>query len=242
MRWLLTSWGSSGDLHPFLALGRGLIARGHTVTLVGHPDWAMESAEAGVRFVSTAEGARDRFLEEHPEVMSTHGGGLPSLRTLVEKGMAPGFRAILQALTAELPQHDALVAHHFVFPAPLAAEICAKPLVTICLSPSVTPSAYGRPGPHSGRSGGGPVSRLINRLIWASGKFMTRALVDPLVNELRREAGLAPIRDAVFGAHSTRLNLQLYSRHFVALCTRLERGEKTGRLLFLRSAGGSIVA
>jgi UDP:flavonoid glycosyltransferase YjiC (YdhE family) len=217
MRWLLTSWGSSGDLHPFLALGRGLIARGHEVTLVGHPDWAAESAEAGLRFVATAEGPRDRFLEEHPEVMSTRRGGLPSLRSLVEKGMAPGFSAILRALTTELPGHDAIVAHHFVFPAPLASEICGKPLITVCLSPSVTPSAYGRPGPHSGRVGHGPASRLFNRLIWTSGKFVTRAVVDPLVNELRREQGLSPIRDAVFSAHSTRLNLQLYSRHFAGL-------------------------
>ena len=31
MRFLLSSWGSYGDLHPFLALGRGLKARGHDV-------------------------------------------------------------------------------------------------------------------------------------------------------------------------------------------------------------------
>jgi UDP:flavonoid glycosyltransferase YjiC (YdhE family) len=41
-------------------------------------------------------------------------------------------------------------------------------------------------------------------------------MIDPLVNNLRREHGLEPIRDAVFGAHSPTLNLQLYSRQFAA--------------------------
>ena len=30
---LLTCWGSYGDLHPYLAIGLGLVARGHTVTV-----------------------------------------------------------------------------------------------------------------------------------------------------------------------------------------------------------------
>ena len=58
MRWLFASWGSHGDLHPFLALGRGLIARGHEVTLVGHPDWGADTEAAGLRFVSTGEPSR----------------------------------------------------------------------------------------------------------------------------------------------------------------------------------------
>ena len=74
MRFLLASWGSYGDLHPFLALGRGLMARGHTVTLVGHPDWAPDTALAGIRFVSTGEPPREDFIRDHPEVLSMKWG------------------------------------------------------------------------------------------------------------------------------------------------------------------------
>ena len=70
MRWLLTSWGSHGDLHPFLALGRGLKARGHEVTLVGHPDWAADTAAAEIRFVSTGEPSREDFIRDHPELLN----------------------------------------------------------------------------------------------------------------------------------------------------------------------------
>ncbi len=150
MRFLLTSWGSSGDLHPFLALGGGLAARGHEVTLVGHPEWAAETEAAGFRFVGTDEPPRDDFLRQNPEVMSTKMGGLPALRALVERGMVPGFEPILAALLRELPGHDVLVAHHFVFPAAAAAELAGKPLVTVSLAPGVSPSAYSRPAPASG--------------------------------------------------------------------------------------------
>jgi len=214
MRWLLTSWGSRGDLHPFLALGRGLKARGHEVTLVGHPEWGGETAAAGLRFVSTGEAPRGDFLRQHPEIMSMKWGGLASLHSLVKHAIAPGFDAVLAALLAEAPGHDAIVAHHFVFPAPIAAELAGKPWATVSLAPGVVPSAYTRPGTHFGRSGSGIAARALNRLIWTGGAAITRALVDPTVNRLRRRHGLSPVCDAVFGAHSPLLNLQLYSGHF----------------------------
>jgi rhamnosyltransferase subunit B len=214
MRCLLTSWGSHGDLHPFLALGRGLLARGHEVSLVGHPDWATETGAAGLRFVSTHEPPREGFLRRNPEVMSKKWGGLPALHALVARGMAPGFDLILAALLDELPRHDLLVAHHFVFPAPVAAELTGKPLITVSLAPGVEPSAYSRPGPNFGRAGRGPLARAVNRLIWTGGKMTTRLIVDPLVNRLRRRHGLPPVRGVIFEARSSLLHLHLYSEHF----------------------------
>jgi len=39
-------------------------------------------------------------------------------------------------------------------------------------------------------------------------------MVDPAVNRVRAKHRLRPVRDAIFAAHSPRLNLQLYSEHF----------------------------
>lgn len=216
MRWLLSSWGSRGDLHPFLALGRGLIARGHTVTIVGHPEWAGDTEEAGLRFVSTGEPPRGDILRENPAILSTRWGGIPSLQALAREVIAPGFPPLLAALRAEAPAHDAVIAHHFAFPAAIAAELAQKPWATVTLAPGVIPSAYSLPGAQFGRAGSGPFFHARNRVIWSAGKLITRRMVDPLVNALRREHGLAPVRDAVFEAHSPTLNLQLYSRHFAA--------------------------
>jgi UDP:flavonoid glycosyltransferase YjiC (YdhE family) len=216
MRWLLTSWGSRGDLHPFLALGRGLVARGHQVTLVGHPEWGAETAEAGLRFVATDEPPRGDFLRERPAILSRKWGGLSSLRALVHDAMAPAFAPTLAALSSEAPAHDVIVAHHFVFPAPVAAEISGKPWATVSLAPGVVPSAYTRPGTHSGKAGRGFLGRQINRIIWAGGRKVAGATIDPLVNRMRAAHRLAPVQDAMFGALSPRLNLQLYSEKFAA--------------------------
>jgi len=214
MRCLLTSWGSRGDLHPFLALGQGLRARGHAVTLVGHPEWATETASAGLRFVATAEPPRHDFLQRFPEVMSSQWGGLRGLHALVRKGMAPSMEPTFAALMQEAANHDVIVAHHFVFAAPAAAEIAKKPLVSVSLAPGVTPSAWSRPGPNFGRTGSGPLARLINRAIWQGGRFSTGLVVDPVVNHFRRQQGLAPIKDAVFGTPSGAGTLPLYSSYF----------------------------
>jgi UDP:flavonoid glycosyltransferase YjiC (YdhE family) len=214
MRWLLTSWGSHGDLHPFLALGRGLIARGHTVTLVGHPDWGPDTAVASIRFVSTGEPSREDFIRDHPEVLSMKWGGLVSLHALVHKAIAPGFDHTTAALLAEAPAHDVIVAHHFTFPAPVVAELTKMPWATVSLAPGVVPSAHSLPGANFGRAGRGLFGRASNQFVWSSGKMISRAMVDPVVNRLRAKHGLPPVRDAIFEAHSPALNLQLYSEHF----------------------------
>ena len=214
MRWLLTSWGSRGDLHPFLALGRGLRARGDQVTLVGHPEWAGDTEQAGLRFVPTGEPPRDDFVLGHPEVMSTAWGGLPGLRALIDYGMVPSFEPTLAALLGEIGHHDAIVAHHFVFAARVAAELAGKPLVTVSLAPGVTPSAYTRPAPNFGRAGTGILARTINRFLWSGGRLVTELRVDPAVNQFRKRHGLKSIRGAVFDGPKPDLHLQLYSEHF----------------------------
>jgi UDP:flavonoid glycosyltransferase YjiC (YdhE family) len=214
MRFLLTSWGSHGDLHPFLALGRGLLARGHDVTLVGHPDWAAETESAGLRFVATDEPPREKFLSDRPELFSMEWGGLRSVHTLVNHAIAPGFDAIMAALLAEAPKHDVMIAHHFVFPAPAVAELTGIKWATVSLAPGVVPSAYSRPAGDFGRTGTGWLARQKQALVWSVGRYLIGHLADPVVNNLRRRHGLKPVRDSTFAVHSPRLNLQLYSQHF----------------------------
>jgi len=216
MRWLLASWGSHGDLHPFLALGRGLMARGHGVTLVGHPDWEPDNQTAGIRFVSTGEPSREDFIRDHPDVLSMKWGGLVSLHTLMHRAIVPGFPHTMEALLAEAPAHDVIIAHHFTFPAPVVAELTGLPWATVSLAPGVVPSAYTLPGANFGQAGRGFFGRAANRFIWSAGKMISRKMADPVVNQLRAKYGLPPVRDAIFEAHSRALNLQLYSEHFAA--------------------------
>lgn len=191
-----------------------MIARGHKVTLVGHPEWEAETKTAGLRFVSTKEKPRQHMIRNHPEMMSMQYGGLTSFRSLIKRGIEPSLGYIMAALLAEAPTHDILVTHHFVLPAEVVADLSGLPRVTVSLAPGVVPSAYAVPGPSFRHPGQGIFSRTLNRFMWFSGQLVTCLMVDPIINRLRRKYGLAPIRNAVFGAHSDVLNLLLYSENF----------------------------
>jgi UDP:flavonoid glycosyltransferase YjiC (YdhE family) len=146
--------------------------------------------------------------------MSMKWGGLVSLHTLVHKAIAPGIERTMSVLLAEAPSHDAIVAHHFAFSAPIVAELTHLPWATVSLAPGVVPSAYSLPGANFGHAGKGIVGRAWNRFIWSGGQAISRAMVDPVVNQLRAKHGLRPAYDAIFEAHSPTLYLQLYSKHF----------------------------
>ena len=155
-------------------------------------------------------------MRDHPDVLSMKWGGLVSLHTLVHRAIAPGFRPRRSTRCWRRRRaHDVIVAHHFAFPAPVAAELAGLPWATVSLAPGVVPSAYTLPGANFGRAGEGAVGRASATA--SSGRrarLITRSMVDPVVNRFRAKHGLRPVRDAVFEAHSPRLNLQLYSEHF----------------------------
>ena len=71
---LLTPVGSSGDVHPFVGIGRALRARGHDVTLLTAEPFRRISERAGLHFVGThSEEDFDR-LTKHPDLWhSRHG-------------------------------------------------------------------------------------------------------------------------------------------------------------------------
>src|SRR5579863_2500051 len=73
-----------GHLHPFGALGRELIARGHQVTLFHMPDVEERAAREGLGFISI--GASDHPLGSLPESLRKLAAlsGLTALRFTIE--------------------------------------------------------------------------------------------------------------------------------------------------------------
>ena len=66
MRIALAVDGTRGDVHPMLALGEALRARGHDALLCAPPDFADDAAHAGVPFHPVGVSAR-AYLSEHAE-------------------------------------------------------------------------------------------------------------------------------------------------------------------------------
>lgn len=214
MKFLLASWGSSGDLHPFLTLAREMRQRGHEVTMVGMSHWKPEFLGIGVDFVSVGPELSPKELFEHPEIISTKNFGLVSLKALMELAIVPMMDDGLRTLCELAPEHDALVAHHFFLPASAAAEKAKIPWATISLAPSILPSRYTLPAGQPMQPFTGPIGRLANHGAWKLARMMVRPHIDPVVNGQRQREGLEPITDAIFEAVSPTLNLALFSEHF----------------------------
>src|SRR5712692_5810352 len=71
---LLTPVGSSGDVHPFVGIGRALRARGHDVTLLTGEPFRRAGERAGLRFVGTQSEEDFDRLTRHPDLWHSRRG------------------------------------------------------------------------------------------------------------------------------------------------------------------------
>jgi len=216
MKFLLCTWGSSGDLHPFLSLGNELRRRGHEVTLVGLGTWADKARQAGLQLVAAEPGRSPEGMDIHPDLFSHRNFGLDSFRILMRDFVLPTFGPWTDCLLRLAPDFDCLVAHSFVLVAPVVAEKTGIRFVSASLAPGVIPSDYSMPAGSDLNPFRGWLGRKINRAIWKTGMRLIRPHVDPEVNRLRSKYGLSPVENTAFQSVSPDLHLQLYSRHFAS--------------------------
>lgn len=131
---LMATVGSAGDIHPFLALGQALQARGHRVTLACPEPFGPLVAEAGLGFVVMGTRAQYEAVTQEPDLWHPRKGF-----EVVWRHTRAGLRLLhdhLQSLPAEaLP--DVLIAHPLALP---AADLCRAlrpglPIVGAWLAP-----------------------------------------------------------------------------------------------------------
>ncbi|CAF0699261.1 glycosyltransferase [Candidatus Methylacidithermus pantelleriae] len=205
MRFLLASWGSLGDLFPFLGLAQKLQARGHEVLLVGPSGWEEHTERAQVPFVAAAP---DPWaLREVAQLWSQRRWGLEALEALVEKGAYAAALSMAKALLQLAPEYDCLVAHHFAFGGAFASQRAGLPWVTVCLSPVATPSG-GLPPPVFPKL---PLPFFCRQTLWKMAAGWISRRFDPGFNRLRHSLGLPPARGVLYD-YSPKLVLHLYSR------------------------------
>ena len=190
MQILLSALGSAGDVHPFIAIGRALMARGHGVRLLAAPVFADRVERAGLDFAPMGEpGEYERLLAQ---------ADLWDARR--------GARFILDELLARLPEAYATTAAHVVpgetllvgstlaWGTRLVQEQTGLPAATIHLSPLCIPSAVAP-----------PVLPVVGDLAWLPtpvlrwGQDLAERLVmdrwtRPRLNAFRATLGLPPVR------------------------------------------------
>src|SRR5215211_326398 len=210
-RVVITTFGSFGDLNPYLGLALGLKARGH--------DPAIATAEF-YRPFGEAEGVGFRPVRpdlDHHETEAVHRIMKPR-RTpgyLMKELLFPRLQESYEDLSEATRGADVLLTHPLTFAGPLVAEKVSIPWVSTVLAPISFFSAHDFPalpvfprlavvlrrlGPGAGRPLGGLAKRA------------TRHWPEP-VRRLRTEIGLSPGKHPIHeGQFSPELVLAMFSR------------------------------
>ncbi|MBC8134971.1 MAG: glycosyltransferase family 1 protein [Fibrella sp.] len=140
-RIVLTTFGSLGDLHPYIALAIGLRERGHSPVLATHEVYRSKIEGEGIAFHPVAPDLTD-FGDEREftrRAFAKHGGIEFLIKTVVIKPLRQSY-ADLDAAVSD--NTDLLIAHPLTFAAPLIAEKRKLPWLSVALAPASFMSAY----------------------------------------------------------------------------------------------------
>jgi rhamnosyltransferase subunit B len=212
-RILLATFGSPGDLQPFLAIGAELRARGHQTIVATSALYRDQVAVASLEFAPVRPDRSPH--QQDPDFLDRVIRNRASPAAVFRAMFLPSLRESLEDLLGATEGADVVVAHTLASAARLAAETRGLPWISAVMQPMGYLSAYEPPliGPRaiSGvlrRFGPGPtrpVLKLARRLTdaWASDW-----------HDLRAEIGLAPVKDHPLweGQHSPVRSLGLFPR------------------------------
>lgn len=190
LRIIMTPVGSSGDVHPFVGIGRALQSRGHEVIVVTAANFRAVVEEAGLQFVAfpASEEHFDRTTRD-PDLWHPRRGVAVVLRLVVDR------MRDLYAHLADLyePGRSVLVGHTMSFATRVFEDKHQAPAVTLHLAPSVFRSLYQTPAPAVGKDLS-PLPRWVKRSLWW---VVDRMMFDPHVerglNCWREQLGLDPV-------------------------------------------------
>lgn len=216
MRILLGTIGSLGDLHPYLAIGRALQARGAEVVVATAPAHAPRVQAAGLRSAPVRPDEPD--WRQHPRLMEELMDAKRGSERLIRDYLLPVLRETSADFSAALDEgFDAVVTHPITLPLPLLAQARGLPWISSVLAPICHFSAHDP-------SLAGPAPWL-RHLFWLGPGFhrallrLARRLTRPWLSpwdDLRRELGLPPCDGhPLFEAqYSPTLHLGLFSPRF----------------------------
>lgn len=212
MRVLLVTAGSHGDIHPFVAVARALVARGHEAVVATNPTFEGLIVGAGVGFRALTERADLKDLLTLPGAMHPLHGPRVVLKNMAIP-MIPEMLGRLRAILDEFGPGAALV-HPICMG---ASWLCAQQRVRVfgaALQPAMWFNPRARPVMLPFRSES--PNALSAWTDHAIGKVVMRWMLDGALNRVRGELGLARGRNLFMNecASGGEKNLALWSEVF----------------------------
>ncbi len=188
MNILLVNDGTSGDMHPFFAIGRELAQRGHAVTVCSNDVYRAAAERLGFRFVSTGTEQEYEASTSNPEMWSSSKARVTAWKEIVVPRLRP-----LHDLLEQQVQGDTLIICGLLTAAFARAvqERKGVPLLTTVLSPQVFFSAR---SPAKGLPVPGWLPYPARAALLRGLDFALDSVMAPDLNRFRADLGLAPVK------------------------------------------------
>lgn len=206
-RIVLTTFGSYGDLHPYIAVARGLIARGHEAVIATTELYRNKVEQAGVDFHATRPNLAD--LGDQAEVVRRVYDPRRGAEYMTRQLIMPHLPRTFDDLVGGARGADVLVSHAITYAAPLVARKLGLPWLSTILSPMVFLSTYDPPTlpPAPWLKHLHHVSPALYRVAFRAMRSTVRSWSEP-VRALARERGLPepdgdPLFEGQFSPHGT---------------------------------------
>ncbi len=206
MKFLLTTFGSLGDLHPYIAVGKGLRDRGHTVVVATSEIYRAKVEGEGLGFHAVRPDMSG--VIDKPVVMRKAMHPRTGSEYVLRKMFLPYFDASFEDTMAAARNVDLIVSHPLACAVPLVAELTGTPWISVALAPAIFWSAFdpttipGVPVMEVFRNRGPEFWRVVWRLAWR----VSRSWGEP-INSLRAKLGLParqnPVLDDMFSPLGT---------------------------------------
>lgn len=210
---LLNTFGSLGDVHPYIAIAKELHKRGHRAVIATNEIYRGIIESEGIEFHAIRpDGAID--IKEEGEFIGLLSYSQQSLDYGISYLISPHLRATYNDLLEAVEEADLVLTHHLAFAGTLAAEKTGTPRVSAVLSPASFMSAYDSPSlsPLPTSAVERAMTAVTNDNKYRAFRWQARHWSAP-VRHLRTELGLPPSGDPFFeGQHSPELVLGLFSK------------------------------
>ncbi len=213
-RIVLNTFGSFGDLHPFLAIALELKRRGHQPLIAAPIVYHNKVSDEGIDFAAVRPDVGE--LQDQPERLRKLWDRKHGSEYLLKKILAPYIEGAFDDLREACRGANLLLTHTAGFAGPIVAEVLHLRWLSVALQPVAFFSTYDPPvlAPVEWLHRFKSLGRWPFLLARQFGRFQTRRWLARVV-DLRRRLGLPvaphPLFEGQFSPYGT---LALFSRHF----------------------------
>lgn len=200
MRIGIHTWGSYGDVRPFLALADGLQSAGHQVSLcvteiTDYIDYRKSESisDFDVDVVRTSY-LRDAIqIKKNPKNIFREKNPFKEIRALFSELFLPDVEEMYRASEQLCKENDLVVGTSFHYPLLVASEKSGTPAVCVALA------HYNLPMLDCPPPGFMDLGSWGNPFLWRLEHGIVNHVVKPYINQLRIQHGLAPMRRVSVG-------------------------------------------